>query len=163
MGGFARHAARPVEPADTHGSAHPPDEFFDPSRWLPAFAWPPGPLVALVPARHASLRHTTPGLVGVTAASGQYVFLDLPANAVTTSGADELAPPALSPDGRHLAFWTTGRPSGTPNAHLVGATITGVAVCDTTTGAVVSSPLQTVHGLDPPCSSGATTRPWCWD
>jgi hypothetical protein len=137
-----------IQPADTRGTAHLPDRIYQPSPWLPTFEGPPGQLVALLPAEHKTILHTTQGLVGVTADSGTYGFLDLPANAV--ADADRVdAPPALSPDGRHVAFWTTGTPSGTPNTHLLGMTITGVGVYDVVTGAVQESPLATVHGLDP--------------
>jgi hypothetical protein len=148
VGGWAWHSARPTPPADTQGSPHLPDRLYQPSPWLPAFDGPPGQLVALLPAERKTLLHTSPGLVGVTADSGDYGFLELPSNAVTDAERVD-APPALSPDGRHVAFWTTGTPSGTPNTHLLGLTITGVGLYDVTTGAVQQFPLTTVHGLQP--------------
>lgn len=147
-GGWAWHQTRPIEPADTNGTSHLPDRLYDPSPWLSSFGGPPGRLVALLPAERKSLFHTSPGLVGVTASTGQYGFLDLPSNAVADASRPA-SPPSLSPDGRHVAFWTTGTPSGTPNTHLIGVTITGVGVYDTETGHVESAPLTTVHGLNP--------------
>src|SRR4051812_47835292 len=46
LGGWTWHAARPVVPADSHGSPHLPDHFYTPSPWLPSFDGPPGQLVA---------------------------------------------------------------------------------------------------------------------
>jgi hypothetical protein len=139
---------RRVEPAGTGGTPHLPDRIYEPSLWLHVFGGPPGQLIAVIPAQRESLLHTKPGLVGVTAGSGRYGFLDLPSNAV--ADADRVAaPPALSPDGLHLAFWTTGTPKGTPNTHLLGRTITGVGLYDLTTGAVREAALPAEHGLDP--------------
>jgi hypothetical protein len=149
LGGWTWHSARPVQPADPHGSPHLPDHLFTPSPWLHSFDGPPGQLVALVSAQRKSLLHTTSGIVGVTASSGQYGFLDLPQNAVTGDGRARQTTPVLSPDGLHVAFWTTGKPSGTPNTHLLGFTITGVAVYDTETGTVRTARLTTEHGLAP--------------
>jgi hypothetical protein len=148
IGGWTWHQARPIEPARSSGTPHLPDRLFNPSPWLSAFGAPPGPLIALVPAARKSLFHTTDGLVGVTASSGQYGFLDLPPDAVMDAERPA-SPPSLSPDGRHVAFWTTGSPTGTPNTNLVGVTITGVGVYDTETGHVVQATLQTLHGLNP--------------
>jgi len=148
LGGWSWHSSRPVQPADTHGSPHLPDRLYDPSPWLASFNGPPGQLVALLPADRKSLFQTTAGLVGVTASTGQYGFLDLPSDAVTATPLD-VSPPSLSPDGRHVAFWTTGSPSGTANTRMLGVTITGVGVYDSESGRVEQAPLATVHGLDP--------------
>lgn len=148
LGGWTWHASRTIEPADGDSSPHLPDHLYRPSPWLPSFAGPPGQLIALLPAEQKSLLRTSAALVGVTASTGQYGFLKLPAYAVTDADRPQ-SPPSLAPDGRHLAFWTTGTPSGTPNTNLIGVTITGVAVYDTTTGQVRRAPLATEHGLNP--------------
>ena len=142
------HGEQRVEPADTHGAPHLPDRFYQPSPWLHAFDGPPGHLVAVGTAEHRSLFHSRTDVYGVTAVGGAYGFLDLPESAVAGDTGGPTSP-ALSPDGSRLAFWTTGTPSGTPNTHLLGVTITGVSVYDTTTGRVEHAALDTVHGISP--------------
>ena len=57
---------------------------------------------------------------------------------------------ALSPDGRYLAFWVEGDPSGSANTTMQsGHTITGVGMYDTVTGRSRASAIATVHGLMP--------------
>lgn len=149
IGGWAfRTGEQRVEPADTHGAPHLPDRFYQPSPWLHAFDGPPGHLVAVGTAEHRSLFHSRTDVYGVTAVGGAYGFLDLPESAVAGDTGGPTSP-ALSPDGSRLAFWTTGTPSGTPNTHLLGVTITGVSVYDTTTGRVEHAALDTVHGISP--------------
>ena len=148
VGGWTWHQARPIQPADTHGSPHLPDRFFRPSPWTHQFAGPPGQLVTVFPSERKTLLHDSVGLVGVTAASGGYGFLDVPDDAVsnTTHGGGV----ALSPNGRSVAFWTSGTPAGTPNTQMeFGATITGVATYDAVTGRVHKHRIATEHGLDP--------------
>jgi hypothetical protein len=109
IGGWAfRTGEQRVEPADTHGAPHLPDRFYQPSPWLHAFDGPPGQLVAIGVAEHKSLLHTRQDAYGVTAADGQYGFLDLPDAAQPSPGRGNDLVPALSPDGRHLAYWITG-------------------------------------------------------
>jgi hypothetical protein len=149
VGSWTWHAATRVQPAAPHGAAYLPDHFFfDISPWTHAFDAPPGPLVKVFPAVRETLFHTENGVVGVTGASGTYGFLDLPSDAVETDAVSDSL--ALSPDGRRLAFWISGRPSGPANTTLVdGVTITGVAVYDTVTGEVREHRIETVHGLAP--------------
>ena len=148
LGGWVWHSSRPVEPADTHGAPHLPDRFYEPSPWLPSFDGPPGQLVAVGTAPRKTVLHTHDEAFGVTASSGQYGFLDLPRYAVTQQLGESDAP-VLSPDGTRVAFWTTGVPSGAANTHLVGVTVTGVGVYDTTTGRAWRTPVPTKHGLRP--------------
>lgn len=109
VGGWTRHQTQPIEPADTHGSAHLPDRFFyQPSPWTASFDGPPGPLVTVIPAERKTMFHSHDGLVGVTASSGTYGFLDVPGDAALSPSLQNQF--ALSPDGRRLAFWTTGLP-----------------------------------------------------
>jgi hypothetical protein len=149
VGGWTWQSARPVEPSDTHGSPQLPDTFYyDVSPWTHAFDGPPGPLVTVLPAQQKSLLRTTSGLIGVTGSSGTYGFLDLPADAALDANLD--AAFALSPNGRRLAFWLTGTPSGSPNTvQLNGLTLTGVATYDTVTGRVQEHRFETVHGISP--------------
>jgi hypothetical protein len=150
IGGLTWQQSRPVQPADTHGSPQVPDRFFVPSPWLGAFDGPPGALVAIGTAERQTLLHTRSGIFGVSASTGEYGFLDLPSYAVTRADLNETRAPILSPDGRRIATWATGTPSGSPNTHLVdGMTITGVAVYDATTGRTVRTSIPTEHGLSP--------------
>lgn len=148
VGGWSFHAQRDVQPVDTHGAAHLPDRFFDPSPWMSSFAAAPGPLVAIGSADHKSLLHSRRDVYGVTASDGQYGFLDLPDLADRGDYASAV-PPALSPDGRYVAFWMTGAPSGSANTQLYGQTITGIGVYDATTGRTRTSQVSTRHGLAP--------------
>jgi hypothetical protein len=149
LGGWTWHGSRTVAPADTHGSPHLPDRFYEPSPWLGAFAGPPGQLIATGVAEHKTLLQTRHAVFGVTASSGRYGFVELPSYAVTDSERVETNAPTLSPDGHSIAFWTAGTPSGAPNTKLVGVTVTGVGVYDTTTGQVRRTSIATVHGLEP--------------
>jgi hypothetical protein len=149
LGGWTLRADHDVQPADTHGSPQLPDRFYEPSPWLGAFDGPPGQLVAIDVAQRKTLLHTRQAVFGVTATSGRYGFVDLPSYAVTDSALGETRAPALSPDGQQIAFWTTGIPSGSPNTKLVGVTVTGVGVYDTTTGQVRRTSIETRHGLEP--------------
>lgn len=78
------------------------------------------------------------GIVGVSAETGEYRFLDLPDRGDRGW--------SLAPDGRHVAYWTTGQPSGTPNTHH-GDVITGVAIYDTVTGGLARHEIDTAHGV----------------
>jgi hypothetical protein len=149
LGGWTWQSTRPVEPADTHGSPHLPDRFFyNVSPWTHAFDGPPGPLVTVFPHLKETVRHTSNGIIGVSASSTSYGFLDLPQNAVVSPST--AASLALSPDGRRLAFWFSGTPRRSPNTTLLdGETVTGVAVYDTVSGQVRESSIPTSHGLDP--------------
>ena len=149
LGGWAWHQTRPVEPADTHGTPHLPDGFYTPRPWLPSFDGPPGPLVAVGVAERKSLFHTTEAVYGVIASDSRYGFLALPPDVVVSRDVPSEVSPAPSPDGRHVALWTAGASSGDPNTDQVGATITGVAVYDTVTGALRRHPIATRHGIVP--------------
>ena len=149
LGGWGIHLSRDVQPADSHGTPHLPDRFFyDVSPWTHPFDGPPGPLVTVFPHERKTLLHTTSEIVGVTASSGTYGFLDLPDDAVPSDVTSNSL--ALSPDGRRLAFWVSGTPSGSPNTTMIeGETVTGVAVYDAVDGRLRESRSATVHGLEP--------------
>jgi hypothetical protein len=101
---------------------------------------PLGTLAAIVPAERATWSGREDGLVGVSATSGAYRFLDLP-RAVP----GELDDAALSPDGRRVAYWTTGDTRLSPNT--ASGSITGVAVYDSTSGDTARHDVETDHGL----------------
>jgi hypothetical protein len=59
--------------------------------------------VAIAKADRATWTGKHPAVVGISATSGEYEFLDLP-------GADlEHGDVVLAPDGHHLAYWLTVR------------------------------------------------------
>lgn len=146
-----------IQPVDTHGTAHLPDRFYEPSAWLPAFDGPPGQLVAVGVAERKSLLHTRIDVYGVTAAGGSYGFLDAPRLAARLDYTSAV-PPELSPDGRHVAYWVTGTPPATANTVLYGQTITGVALYDAVTGQVRIAELPTAHGLAPQTLTWSDSR-----
>ena len=140
LGGIGRHrAAPPVQPAT--GSVGLPDRVWNPSPWLPTTDRP-GQLIAVTGAQRGSWTGMHPGVVGISATTGEYAFLDLP-----DAELDVSETPVLSPDGRRVAYWLTGETAGTPNTSR--GPITGVAVLDTGTGDVSRHWIRTAHGLMP--------------
>lgn len=138
-----QRAAAPA-PASGGSTAVLPDRIYTPSGWLPgtAEAGAPGRLVAVLGATRGRWTGSETGVVGISATTGEYRFLDLPDDAVQSTQV------ALSPDGSRLAFWLSGEPSGSPNTMLEGdVTIVGVGVYDSTTGEVEREVLSTEHGL----------------
>ncbi len=134
----------PVAPASTPAI---PDRVDTPSPWGPAASadHPVGPLAVVKGASRSRLplQHVN-GLVGVSAGTGEYRFLDLPG--WQTVDADR-ADVALSPDGRWLAYWTVGKDIG--DGRLPISPVTGVAAYDTVTGRVLRAPISSRLGLDP--------------
>lgn len=129
----------PVRPAAPGAEPALPTRLEEPSAWLPGTGGHPiGPLAALLPAERSSLLGSAPGIVGVSATTGEYRFLDLPDDA----GEDW----AMSQDGRQVAYWTTGETAQSPNTRD-GAPIAGVAIYDTVSGEVVRHDIATDHGL----------------
>jgi len=129
-----------------------PDRFFVPSPWLPGTddKGPIGPLAAVVESDRRGWFGSGEALAGVSAASGEYRFLDLPDRAEIDGAA---APPlraALSSDGRLLAYWSLGQPQGDPIGQPDGEpSIVGVTVYDTVGGSLEKVPIPTEHGLSP--------------
>lgn len=133
-----------VAPAtDTGTGNYLPSRFHDPSPHLPGTdsVGPLGPLIATIDARRAGWFGGTDELVGVSAETGDYAFLDLPYAATRYLGEA-----ALAPDGRHVAYWTTGEVNN-PIPDLEGGTINGYAVYDTVTGEVVTQIPSTERGI----------------
>ena len=114
---------------------------------------------AVFPAPRKTLSSQTNGLVGVTASSGTYGFLDLPDAPSVDSGQPVCAP-------RTAGTSPSGCPGPTPRSseHHVydGTTITGVGIVrhdDRAVAGSAGSPPRTV--CSPTCCSGATTRGCC--
>lgn len=129
------------QPAPSPAGSSPaiPDRIWHPSPWLPGTddAGELGQLAALQYATRQGWGGSTYGVVGISATTGDYRFLDLP-----DSSEDEVA---LAPDGRHVAYWYTGETRLSPNSR--SGPVVGVAVYDTTTGEVVRHEIPTDHGL----------------
>ena len=128
------------EPAAPPGATRAlPDRLWTPSPWLPGTDedGPLGDLAVVMRSDRSSWSGTEQGLVGVSATTGEYRFLDLPDQ--------EPGDVALSPDGRKVAYWLTGTTSGSPSDT---GPVTGVAVYDATTGDVKRADISTEHGLD---------------
>lgn len=133
-----------VEPAtDTGTGSYLPSRFHEPSPHLPGTdsVGPLGPLIATFGARRAGWFGGTDELVGVSAETGAYAFLDMPHTA-----APYIREAQLSPDGRHVAYWTTGEVDNPIPAHE-GGTVNGYAVYDTVTGDVVTQRPSTERGI----------------
>jgi hypothetical protein len=139
VAGVSWQRSAPV-PAPAGGPVGLPDRLWSPSPWLPSTRTP-GRLVALGSADRGSWTGSHPGVVGVSAVSGEYAFLDLPGADLENGGVE------LAPDGRHVAYWLTGSTTDTPDSE--SGPITGVAVCNTTTGRVRRHWIESAHGLRP--------------
>ncbi|QIG42884.1 hypothetical protein G5V58_08980 [Nocardioides anomalus] len=141
--GVAGRPLHPVQPAAPEGRTVLPDRIFTPSPRLPTADGPTGPLVAVLPAEHFDwLGHGAPGLVGVSAVDQSYAFLDLPGFLGDAGGQDTTW--SLSTDGRWLSYWYG------PTPDEAGTVIAdGIAVLDTSTGAVRRHRFETEHGLAP--------------
>lgn len=137
--GWQRGRPAAVVPAGPTSAPAMPDRLFEPSGWLGSLDPAPGVLAAVFETRREHLFGSEPGVVGVSAATGRYGFLDLPRLA-------DRQGVALSPDGRRLAYWTAGTPSGSPNTSG-GETITGYAVFDAASGHTERVGVPTKHGL----------------
>jgi hypothetical protein len=133
VGGLAVHRAQAPTYAGQSGTAPAlPTVLHDPSGWLPVDDKPPGQLSMVVPSHRLHLIGYSWGVVGVSATTGAFGFLDLP---------DYAGSGPLSPDGMHVVY-DTG--SG-PRHHQV---LDGIAVYDTVTGQVDSWRPQAGSHLD---------------
>ena len=118
-----------------------PDVVREPGDWEPAFDGPPGPLAAVGIGTRAGLLTTRTAWWGVSGMTGEARFLDLPDAAVGVGS------PALSEDGRRLAYWSTGPTTGEPLIDGDYDPAVGVAVLDLVTGDVRRWDTSTPHGL----------------
>ena len=131
-----------VEVATTPGGdLRLPDVIREPGEWEPAFDGPPGPLAAVGIGTRAGLLTTRTAWWGVSGVTGEARFLDLPDAAVGVES------PALSEDGRRLAYWSTGPTTGEPLIAGDYDPAVGVAVLDLVTGDVRRWDTSTPHGL----------------
>lgn len=136
-------------PADSPGGM--PDRLYSVSEWLPGTD-DDGPL-GRVAALFQAVRHTwggiETGLVGVSASTGEYRFLELPGLANDQFGGNC----SLSPDGKYVAYMY--RSAGSDAAAERGSeAATGIALYDTRTGEVRR------HVL--PGERGVLASEWFW-
>lgn len=122
-----------------------PDVLRSPSGSAAAFPAAPGRLSAVGVGQRSHLVSSSASLWGVSAATGESRWLELP-DSVPSAGADA----QLSADGRRLAYWITGEISGDPVS--MGQTedntpVVGVAVMDLETGEVSRWEVESAHGL----------------
>lgn len=131
-----------------------PDRLHTPGKWLEGTddAGPLGPLsLAMGAERGQLLGSSTIGIVGVSATTGEYRFLDLP-------DVDDVFFPeaqSLSPDGRFFAYWIPDL-RDTENLGVAA----GFNVYDTTTGEVRTYLDQGEWGLAPEGFSWTGERLW---
>ena len=142
LAGLTLQRSVPPEPAVAPGSGPTlPDRVWEVSPWLDV-AVPREPVVAAQGHERGTWAGNTHGIAVLTG-SGRYVFLDAP----EVSGQGDAV---VSPDGRHVAYWATGRTGGTPNTgHGQASPVAGVAVLDVVSGEVTSHDFPTAHGLQP--------------
>jgi hypothetical protein len=135
-----------VMPAGTpHGPALPKN-IYTPSRWL-AGTDGKGPLGTLAVLGRSEGRHGDQAF-GISATTGEYRFLDLPDRVRDTEV-------ALSPSGRYVAYWITGRvrhdefpaANGTNVGGPVEDPVAGIGVYDTVDGSVVRHHVASDYGL----------------
>jgi hypothetical protein len=134
------------------GASRLPDHLYAPSQWLKGTAdvGPIGPLAVVI---GGQFRHETdaPGLVGVSAVTGEYAFLDLPGRHSTDLA--EISEIAVSADGTRVAYWY-----GAPKVERdFGVPADGVAVYDTVTGKVAR------HAIASPTTLLGDTLVWVGD
>lgn len=130
-----------IDPAAPGTEPALPARFHPPSPWLPGTdGEPTGPLAAVMTAERKGWFSADNGVVGVSATTGEYRFLDLPDDAGQGW--------ALSPDGAKVAYWLTGVPEGSPQTSGgQSLPVVGLAVWDAVTGEVVRHEVESEHGL----------------
>jgi hypothetical protein len=135
-----------VAPAGSDDRMVLPDVLRQPGGWEPSFPNPPGRLSAVGAGSKGGLLSGSNAWWGVSAATGESRFLDLPGAATDSS-----PEPALSADGRRLAYWVTGQVDGVPVANgEMGdglEPVVGVAVLDLETGTRDVWTVASEHGL----------------
>ncbi len=148
-------ATPPDRPGPADAQVGLPDRIWSPDPTPPGTddAGPLGQLVAVI--------GTLDGVVGISAATGEYETLDLPGRALDIPGPtpadDELVGTAtlwLSPDGTKVAYLLGGKPSDSGASDAV----TGLAVQDTATGDVQRLPIDTEFGIVPDGVVWSTAR-----
>lgn len=134
--------AQRVQPADVGEREVLPDVIRQPGGWEPAFPSTPGRLSAVGVGTRSGLWSDRNAFWGVSAATGESRFLDLP-------GAIELGQPALSHDGSRVAYWiaTTADVDALGRAGESAMLADGVAVLDLETGKRDAWTVESDHGL----------------
>lgn len=161
VGGLATWQARiHVEPAGTETPIGLPSQIYVVDSHLHGTdaTGPIGPLSAVVPTSRAGwFGGGSNGVLGIST-TGEYAFLDLPHSLADS----QLVLPALSGDGRFVAYWRAGQPSGEPGIQTVAGEglPVGVAVYDTVTGRSYEHLVETEHGLQPENLVWAGHRLW---
>lgn len=138
--------AQQVEPARADDLMVLPDLIRQPGGWEPAFAGNPGRLSAVGFGTRQGLLASRAGWWGVSAATGESRFLELP------DAADSIGAPALSADGWRLAYWITGEVRGEPLTMGAPegdgvAPVVGVGILDLRTGSRDTWSIDSEHGL----------------
>jgi hypothetical protein len=131
-----------VEPADPGEGMVLPNVIRQPGGWEPAFPAAPGRLSAVGVGSRSGLLGDRNAVWGVSAATGESRFLDLP-------GSLELGQPALSHDGSRVAYWiaTTADVDALGQAGESAMLADGVAVLDLETGERDAWTVDSDHGL----------------
>lgn len=131
-----------VDPADVGERMVLPDVIRQPGGWEPEFPAAPGRMSAVGIGSRSGLWSDRNGWWGVSAATGESRFLDLP-------DALELGQPALSHDGLRLAYWiaTTADVDALGRAGESAMLADGVAVLDLETGERDIWTIDSDHGL----------------
>ncbi|TGN65590.1 hypothetical protein EXE59_17730 [Nocardioides eburneiflavus] len=134
--------AQRVQPADVGERMVLPDVIRQPGGWEPAFPSTPGRLSAVGVGTRSGLWSDRNAFWGVSAATGESRFLDLP-------GSIELGQPALSHDGSRVAYWiaTTADVDALGQAGESAMLADGVAVLDLETGKRDAWTVESDHGL----------------
>jgi hypothetical protein len=135
------------EPAGSGTKTVLPDRFFEPSSRLPVAHHPPGQLIAASPwYRESWTRWTgwnTYGVMAISATTQAYSFLELPGwlqdNGTNSSW-------ALSPDGRHIAYWYQDDPDVDQS---LSGNAQGLAIYDTESGELVRHDFDSAYGVQP--------------
>jgi hypothetical protein len=134
--------AQPVVPATSADVMVLPDVLRQPGGWEPAFPAAPGRLSAVGVGTRSGLLGSRGSAWGVSGATGESRFLDLP-------GALALAQPALSEDGTRVAYWlrTSADVDALGRAGEGAMLADGVAVLDLESGERRVWTLESPHGL----------------
>jgi hypothetical protein len=127
VGGLAAHRAAAPGYAGADSTPALPNRIYHPSPWLGGTGdQPPGRLSMLIPGKRGGWPHYHWGMVGVSATTGVYRYLDIP-GCVSVDG--------ISPDGLHVSCFT-GSGSGSGSGRSGQVVVDGLAIYDTVTGHV---------------------------
>jgi hypothetical protein len=121
VGVLSAHRASTPQYAGSDATPALPSQIYHPSPWLSGNGdQPPGQLALLIPGKRGGWPHYHWGMVGVSATTGAYHYLDIPGC---------YAVDGLAPDGRHVSCFATSASGGRD-------VVRGVTIYDTVTGHV---------------------------